>query len=194
MDSISDLDEVEYSKEEMADFEKLYEQSLTEITEGQIVEGRVINISQIGVAVDIGFKSEGVIPAEEFDDLDKVNPGDVIKVYLESVEGEDGNLLLSKRKADFLNTWEDVKKIYAEQTLVKGRCLRRVKGGIVVDLMTIDAFLPGSQIDVYPVRDFDALIGKTMDFKIVKLNEQRKNVVLSRKIILEINYLIEKTD
>ncbi|MCK5759962.1 MAG: 30S ribosomal protein S1, partial [Candidatus Delongbacteria bacterium] len=106
-------------------------------------------------------------------------------VFLEAVEGRRGELILSKRKADFLKIWEEVRVIHDDQTIVQGKCLRRVKGGIVVDLMGIDAFLPGSQIDVYPVRDFDALIGETMEFKIVKLNEQRKNVVLSRKIILQ---------
>ena len=141
--------------------------------------------AQLGVAVDIGFKSEGVISSEEFDDIDNFNPGDSIRVYLESVEGKDGKLVLSKKKADFLAVWEDIRKFHNEQSIIKGKCLRRVKGGIVVDVLGIDAFLPGSQIDVYPVRDFDALISQTMEFKIVKLNEQRKNIVLSRKIILE---------
>ena len=185
VDNISELEDNEYTAEELKELEAMFEDSMTEITPGQIVEGKVINISPAGVAVDIGFKSEGVIDIEEFDDLEAINPGDKIEVYLESVEGEDGNLDLSKKKADFLKVWEEVKRIYEEQSIVKGKCLRRVKGGIVVDLMSIDAFLPGSQIDVYPIRDFDALIGQTMDFKVVKLNEQRKNVVLSRKIILE---------
>jgi len=195
VDSIDMLDEHEYTKEQLAELESLYDQSMTEIKEGQIVEGRIINISPIGVAVDIGFKSEGVIAADEFDDLDSVNPGDIIEVYLESVEGDDGSLKLSKRKAEFLKLWESVKKIFDDQSIVKGKCMRRVKGGIVVDLMGIDAFLPGSQIDVYPVRDFDALINQSLEFKIVKLNEQRKNVVLSRKIILEtdLNERREKT-
>ena len=105
------------------------------------------------------------------------------------------SLKISKKKADFLKIWEDVKKYHDEQTIVKGKCLRRVKGGIVVDMLGIDAFLPGSQIDVYPIRDFDSLIGQTLEFKIVKLNEQRKNIVLSRKIILErdLNERKEKT-
>ena len=195
VDSIEELDEKEYSMEEYAEMEEMYEGSLTEIKEGEIVEGKVIRISPIGVAVDIGFKSEGIIPSDEFDDLEALNPGEMIEVYLEAVEGEDGNLKISKKKADFLKIWEDVKKYHDEQTIVKGKCLRRVKGGIVVDMLGIDAFLPGSQIDVYPIRDFDSLIGQSLEFKIVKLNEQRKNIVLSRKIILErdLNERKEKT-
>jgi len=195
IDDISELDEKEYSSAEIDEMDLMYADSMTEIKEGEIVDGKVINISQVGVAVDIGFKSEGVIPSDEFDSLETVNPGDIISVFLEAVEGKDGNLSLSKRKADFLKIWEEIKTIKDDETIVKGKCLRRVKGGIVVDVMSIDAFLPGSQIDVYPVRDFDALIGQTLEFRIVKINELRKNVVLSRKIILEndLNERREKT-
>ena len=185
VDDINELYEEEYTKEQIEEMESLLATSMIDIKEGEIIEGRIVNINQVGVAVDIGFKSEGMIDLDEFDDLDSIKRGDAISVFLESVEGRRGELILSKRKADFLKIWEEVKIIHDEQTIVQGKCLRRVKGGIVVDLMGIDAFLPGSQIDVYPVRDFDALIGETMEFKIVKLNEQRKNVVLSRKIILQ---------
>ncbi len=185
VDDIKELEETEYSNDEIKDMDELYEQTMTEITEGEIVEGKVVNVSQVGVAVDIGFKSEGIIDRDEFEDLDKINIGDTISVFLEAVEGEDGSLRLSKGKADFLKIWEDIRNVYEKGEIVQGKCMRRVKGGIVVDLMSVDAFLPGSQIDVYPVRDFDSLIGKSMDFKIVKLNESRKNIVLSRKIILE---------
>ncbi|MBN2789820.1 MAG: 30S ribosomal protein S1 [Candidatus Delongbacteria bacterium] len=185
VDDISELYEEEYTKEQIEEMESLLSTSMLDIKEGEIIEGRIVNINQVGVAVDIGFKSEGMIELDEFDDLNSIKRGDTISVFLESVEGRRGELILSKRKADFLKIWEEVRIIHDEQTIVQGKCLRRVKGGIVVDLMGIDAFLPGSQIDVYPVRDFDALIGETMDFKIVKLNEQRKNVVLSRKIILQ---------
>ncbi|MDA3839443.1 MAG: 30S ribosomal protein S1 [Candidatus Delongbacteria bacterium] len=185
VDDINDLYEEEYTTEEIEEMESLLATSMIDIKEGEIIEGKIVNINQVGVAVDIGFKSEGMIGLDEFDDLDSIKRGDMISVFLEAVEGRRGELVLSKRKADFLKIWEEVRIIYDEQTIVQGKCLRRVKGGIVVDLMSIDAFLPGSQIDVYPVRDFDALIGETMEFKIVKLNEQRKNVVLSRKIILQ---------
>jgi small subunit ribosomal protein S1 len=185
LDDVSQLETEEYSQDQISEMHAFYDSSLNDIKRGEVVDGKIINISPIGVAVDIGFKSEGVISSEEFDDIDNFNPGDSIRVYLESVEGKDGKLVLSKKKADFLAVWEDIRKFHGDQTIIKGKCLRRVKGGIVVDVLGIDAFLPGSQIDVYPVRDFDALIGQTMDFKIVKLNEQRKNIVLSRKIILE---------
>ncbi|HQO09943.1 MAG TPA: 30S ribosomal protein S1 [Clostridiales bacterium] len=185
IDNINDLKEEEYSEAQKQEMLAMYDTSLTEIKEGEIVEGRIVNIGPTGVAVDIGFKSEGLIPLDEFDDIKSLNRGDTISVFLESVESAGGNLDLSKRKADFMMVWVQVQKVYEEQTIVQGKCLRRVKGGIVVDLFGIEAFLPGSQIDVYPVRDFDALIGNTMDFKIVKLNELRKNIVLSRKIILE---------
>jgi small subunit ribosomal protein S1 len=185
VDSVSELEESEYTEAQREEMLSMYDSSLTEIREGEIIEGKIVNIGPTGVAVDIGFKSEGLIPLDEFDDIKSLNRGDIISVYLESVESAGGNLDLSKRKADFMRIWEQVQKVYDEQTIVQGTCVRRVKGGIVVDLFGIEAFLPGSQIDVYPVRDFDALIGQTMDFKIVKLNELRKNVVLSRKIILE---------
>ena len=194
IDNINDLKEEEYSEAQKEEMLAMYDSSLTEIKEGEIVEGRIVNIGPTGVAVDIGFKSEGLIPLDEFDDIKSLNRGDVISVFLESVESAGGNLDLSKRKADFMMVWEQVQKVYEEQTIVQGKCLRRVKGGIVVDLFGIEAFLPGSQIDVYPVRDFDALIGNTMDFKIVKLNELRKNIVLSRKIILEKDLNLRKDE
>jgi len=185
VDDINSLQDEEYTEAQKQEMSDLYDSSLKEIKEGEIIEGKIVNIGPTGVAVDIGFKSEGLIPLDEFDDIKALNRGDMISVFLESVESSGGNLDLSKRKADFMKVWEQVQNVYDEQTIVQGKCLRRVKGGIVVDLFGIEAFLPGSQIDVYPVRDFDALIGQTMDFKIVKLNELRKNIVLSRKIILE---------
>jgi len=185
VDDINSLQDEEYTEAQKQEMSDLYDSSLKEIKEGEIIEGKIVNIGPTGVAVDIGFKSEGLIPLDEFDDIKSLNRGDIISVFLESVESSGGNLDLSKRKADFMRIWEQVQKVHDEQSIVQGTCLRRVKGGIVVDLFGIEAFLPGSQIDVYPVRDFDALIGQTMDFKIVKLNELRKNIVLSRKIILE---------
>lgn len=184
VDSIEALQEMEYSLDDTKEYEEMYDNSLTEIKQGVVVEGKVVNINPAGIAIDIGFKSEGIIPIEEIDNIEDINLGDIMFVYLESVEGKDGNPLLSKKKADFLTVWEEIKRLHEDGTIVKGKCLRRVKGGIVVDIKGIDAFLPGSQIDVYPIRDFDALINQTLDMKIVKINEQRKNIVLSRKVIL----------
>jgi small subunit ribosomal protein S1 len=174
-----------YSEEDYRKFSDLYSRTLKDIDEGQIVTGRVLAISNQEVVVDIGFKSEGTIPLEEFGMPPDVKVGDKVDVFLDSMEDADGQLILSKRKADFMRTWDRVIDIHNEGSTIKGRCARRIKGGIVVDLMGVDAFLPGSQIDVKPVRDFDALIGQTFDFKIVKVNKLRKNIVVSRRAILE---------
>ncbi len=171
--------------EDLSDLEELYEQSLVDIREQQIVAGRIIAISDKEVAVDIGFKSEGVVSMDEFDDPGSLKVGDEIEVYLESVEDSDGQLSLSKRKADFMRVWDRVKGVYAADGIIRGRCTRRIKGGMVVDLGGVDAFLPGSQIDVRPVRDFDAIIGTEMDFKILKINDLRKNIVVSHKVLKE---------
>ena len=174
-----------YSPEERKDLEKLYSETLTEIKEGEIVSGKIIAISEKEIAVDIGFKSEGILAIEEFDDPSELKVGDAIDVYLDSVEDSEGQLMLSKRKADFMRVWERVKTVYAEDGIIRGRCTRRIKGGMVVDLGGVDAFLPGSQIDVRPVRDFDAIIGTEMDFRILKINDLRKNIVVSHKVLKE---------
>ena len=179
--------EVEYDDEETSFMSKLYEDTMKQIKPGEIIAGKVVSISEKEVAVDIGFKSEGTVPIEEFEDPTALNIGDTIEVFLEDIEDQDGQLVLSKRKADFARVWETIMDLYQRGETVKGRCNRRIKGGIVVDVMGIDAFLPGSQIDVHPVRDFDAWIGETCDFRIVKVNETRKNIVLSRKVLIEEN-------
>jgi len=181
------IEEKEYSDEEYSEYLKLYEETLKEINEGEIVTGRILSISNKEITVDIGFKSEGTIPASEFDSLENLRVGDEIEVFLDSVEDKDGQLVLSKKKADFTRVWEKLMEKYEKSEVIEGRCLRRIKGGIVVDLMGIDAFLPGSQIDVRPIRDFDAFIGQTLPFKIVKVNNLRKNIVVSRRALIEGN-------
>lgn len=184
--SLADLEEAEKEAHEaFADLETLYNESLTEINENEIVTGKIIAISEKEVAVDIGFKSEGSVPIEEFDDPASLKVGDTIDVFLDSVEDSEGMLSLSKRKADFMRVWERVKNVYASDGIIRGRCVRRIKGGMVVDLGGVDAFLPGSQIDVRPVRDFDAIISTEMDFKILKINDLRKNIVVSHKVLKE---------
>ncbi|MBU1652965.1 30S ribosomal protein S1, partial [bacterium] len=184
--SLADLEEEsEYDSEETAFMSKLYEDTMQQIKSGEIIAGRVISISDRDVALDIGFKSEGTVPIDEFEDPDSLNIGDEIEVFLEDIEGQDGQLVLSKRKADFVRVWGEIIEIYERGETIKGRCIRRIKGGIVVDVRGIDAFLPGSQIDVHPVRDFDAWISQICEFRIVKVNEQRKNIVLSRKVLIE---------
>ena len=175
----------EYTESEHRDMMKLYEGSLGKISEGEIVKGRIVAIGENDVSVDIGFKSEGVVSLGEFSKPDELKLGEEIEVFLESVENKDGQLVLSRKRADFMRVWERVTKAFDTGEVIQGRCVRRIKGGIVVDLLGIDAFLPGSQIDVRPVRDFDAFIGRTLDFRVVKINQPSENVVVSHKVLVE---------
>jgi small subunit ribosomal protein S1 len=174
-----------YSDAEFKKFADLYDRTLRDISEGQVVDGRVLAITDKDVLVDIGFKSEGVVPLEEFENPSEVKIGDHVEVFLDTIEDTDGQLVLSKKKANFVRIWDKVIDYHERGETIEGKCVRRIKGGIVVDLMGVDAFLPGSQIDVKPIRDFDALIGKTFTFKIVKVNKLRKNIVVSRRALLE---------
>ncbi|HTY39013.1 MAG TPA: 30S ribosomal protein S1 [Bacteroidota bacterium] len=178
-------EEREYSDAEFQELSKLYEKTMSSISEGEIVKGRVVHIGDSYVAVDIGFKSEGAVPVAEFPNIKELKIGEEVEVFLESVENKDGQLILSRKRADFMRVWERVVKAFDTGEVLKGRCMRRTKGGIVVDLLGIDAFLPGSQIDVRPVRDFDAFIGKEMDFRVVKVNHPSENVVVSHKVLVE---------
>ena len=175
----------DYSDEDFSNFIKLYEETLSDFVEGQLITGKISAISEKEVAIDIGFKSEGVISIDEFFDPKAIKIGDDIEVFLDNVEDKDGQLVLSKKKADFMRVWERVLAAHTSGEIIQGRATRRIKGGIVVDLMGIDAFLPGSQIDVKPIRDFDMFIGKVMDFKVVKVNELRKNIVVSHRVLVE---------
>ncbi|MBK7259835.1 MAG: 30S ribosomal protein S1 [Ignavibacteriae bacterium] len=179
------LDERDYSEAQYDEMLKLYEGTLGKINEGEIIKGRIVTIGDNEVSVDIGFKSEGVVPLAEFSRPDELKVGEEIEVFLESVENKEGQLVLSRKRADFMRVWERVTKAFDTGEVLQGRCVRRIKGGIVVDLMSIDAFLPGSQIDVRPVRDFDVYIGKTMDFRVVKINHPSENVVVSHKVLVE---------
>jgi small subunit ribosomal protein S1 len=182
-----ELDEMEseYTDEEFDAMAKLYEETMSDFSVGQVVVGKVLAVNDKEVSVDIGFKSEGNIPIEEFDDPEDISIGDNIEVFIDDVEDLEGLLVLSKKKADFMKTWDRLIEQYEKGEIIEGKCTRRIKGGIVVDLGGVDAFLPGSQIDVRPIRDFDALIGKTMDFKIVKVNQLRKNIVVSHRVLVE---------
>ncbi|MFQ6618494.1 MAG: 30S ribosomal protein S1, partial [Fidelibacterota bacterium] len=184
-----DLKEIEekpeYTPKEYEEMKKLYNETLKDISEGELIKGRVLSIGEKEVTVDIGFKSEGIIPVEDFDDIESVKIGDEIEILLDRIEDDEGQLVLSKKKADFMRVWERIREAGEKGEIVEGKILRRIKGGMVVDLMGIDAFLPGSQIDVKPIQDFDAYVGQKMEFKIVKINEARKNVVLSRREIIE---------
>jgi small subunit ribosomal protein S1 len=180
---IKDLHKIKESKYQ--DQEKVYESSLKNLSEEQRVIGSIVSISDNEIMMDVGFKSEGIISRDEFEEGETPKIGDQIEVFVDVLEDEEGQMRLSKRKADFMRVWERVRDIYNNNENIEGRITNRIKGGMVVDIMGIDAFLPGSQIDIRPVTDFDSYVGKTFEFKIVKLNDLRKNVVLSRKEILE---------
>jgi small subunit ribosomal protein S1 len=182
-----DLDELEkeYTEQEFDSLARLYEDTMSDFVGGQVVVGKVLAVNDKEVSVDIGFKSEGTIPIEEFNSPEEIMVGDNIEVFIDDVEDTDGMLVLSKRKADFMKAWERLIDQYEKGEIIEGRCTRRIKGGIVVDLGGVDAFLPGSQIDVRPIRDFDALIGQMMEFKIVKVNHMRKNIVVSHRVLVE---------
>jgi len=165
----------------------MYENTLNEIEEKEIVTGRIISIDDKYVVIDIGFKSEGIVAVNEFNNkqLESMAPGDEVDVFLDRVEDKDGQLILSRRKADILQAWEKIEASHTSGEVVEGLIKRRIKGGMVVDLFGIDAFLPGSQIDVRPVRDFDAYVNKTMEFQVVKLNMVAENVVVSHRALIE---------
>ena len=162
-----------------------YEGTFNDISENQIISAKVIGISDSDIMVDIGFKSEGLINRSEFNNKDLPEIGSNIDIFLEKFEDTDGNITLSKYKADFIKRWDELKEFCENAEPVKGKIIKRVKGGLVVDLGVIQAFLPGSQADVQPIKNFDDLINKEFDFQIVKVDELRKNLVVSRKAILE---------
>jgi len=179
------FDEDGYSQEEFSALSKLYGDSFRDVKEGEIIKGTVVRVQQDTVIIDVGFKSEGQIPKDEFSSDEPIKVGAEIEVVLESVEDQEGNLVLSKRRADFLRIWEKVVRAHDTGEIIQGKIVRRIKGGMVVDLMGMEAFLPGSQIDVRPIRDFDVFVGKMMDFKVVKINIPTENVVVSHKVLVE---------
>jgi small subunit ribosomal protein S1 len=172
-------------EEDRKDLQELFDKNLHKFESTDIVKGRILDISSNYVIVDIGFKSEGILPLEEFIDIDKFKVGDEVELFLESAEDVEGNVQVSRRKVYFLRAWDRLMKVFENGEIIQGRIVRRIKGGFVVDLDGVDAFLPGSQVDVKPIRDFDAFVGTMMDLKIVKVNEQRKNIVVSRRAIIE---------
>lgn len=181
--SFNDGKPLENKKENLLSEE--YQGTFNDISENQIISAKVIGISDSDVMVDIGFKSEGLINRSEFNSKDLPEIGSNIDILLEKFEDTDGNITLSKYKADFIKRWEELKHFCDSEEPVKGKVVKRVKGGLVVDLGVIQAFLPGSQADVQPIKNFDDFIGKEFDFQIVKVDEVRKNLVVSRKAILE---------
>ena len=182
-----DPDEETRDPAEYARLCELYERSLRNIVEGEVIEGTVLKVSSSEVIVDVGYKSEGIIPLSEFYDEHgeaAVHPGDTVDVLLERTEDRDGHIVLSREKAEKMKIWDEVEKAYAERKVVLGRVIERIKGGLAVDI-GVRAFLPGSQIDVRPVRNLDSLRGQELRMRVIKVNKKRGNIVLSRKVLIE---------
>ncbi|NIW62292.1 MAG: S1 RNA-binding domain-containing protein, partial [Gemmatimonadetes bacterium] len=179
------FEENEYTLDEYEEMLAMYEETLSEIEEGEIVRATVLRVTENTVVLDVGFKSEGSVTKDEFTDPDELEPGDEVEVFLERLEDDEGRVVLSKKKADFLRVWDKIKKAYEEDDEVPGILKRKIKGGVTVDLMGVDAFLPGSQIALRRVPNVEDLIGNRYSFKIIKLNKRRRNIVVSRRVILE---------
>ncbi len=164
----------------------LYEETFKNLEEGTITEGRIVAVTKDKVVVDIGYKSEGMIQNDQFstEELQNIKVGDRLQVYIEECEDADGNLVLSKEKADKMKIWEELEKLFNDGKSIDGKIVARIKGGMMVDI-GVKAFLPGSQIDLHPVRDLDGLVGRTFPLKIIKINHRRGNVVVSRRVLLE---------
>ncbi|MGE5481196.1 MAG: 30S ribosomal protein S1 [Chloroflexota bacterium] len=186
-DAVTQLLEDGFRNMEISDdqFALLFEKKIATIKEDELVKGRIIAITKDEVHVDIGFKSFGIVPRAELLNAETYQIGDEIDVFIEKIEDSNGKLLLSRRRADFMRIWEDILALFEKQEITRVKILRRIKGGMVVDLMGIEAFLPGSQIDVRPVRDFDGWVGKVIEVKVVKVNHPSENVVVSHKVLLE---------
>ena len=179
------------SKEEL---EKAYDETLNKVSEHQVVDGKVISVDKKEVIVNIGYKSDGIIPASEFRYNPDLKVGDIVEVYVENQEDRKGQLLLSHKKARVSKSWERVNAALDNNEVIQGYVKCRTKGGMIVDVFGIEAFLPGSQIDVHPIRDYDVFVGKTMEFKVVKINQEYRNVVVSHKALIEAELEAQKKE
>ena len=167
------------------DLTKAYDETLNKIQEHQVVEGTVISVDKKEVVVNIGYKSDGIIPPSEFRYNPELKAGDKVEVYVENQEDKRGQLVLSHKKARLQKSWDNINKALENDEVIQGYIKSRTKGGMIVDVFGIEAFLPGSQIDVHPIRDYDVFVGKTMEFKVVKINQEFRNVVVSHKALIE---------
>ena len=175
----------EYSEADRKAMEKLYEDTLTQINEKELINGTIVGITDRDVIVNIGFKSDGLVPLSEFRDTPDLKAGDEVQVYIEEQENANGQLVLSRRKAKIVKAWELIQSALDNDEVIEGFVKRRTKGGLIVDVYGVEAFLPGSQIDVKPIRDFDVFVGKSMEVKVVKINYTNDNVVVSHKVLIE---------
>lgn len=183
-----DLDEKafgNYSDEERAKLEEQYAGTFNQINQGEIVEGIVVSINNKDVVLNIGFKSDGLVALSEFRDLPDLQVGDKVDVFVESQEDANGQLVLSRKRAKTQRSWEEINEALEHDKIIDGYVKSRTKGGLIVDIKGVEAFLPGSQIDIKPIRDYDIYVGKTMEFKVVKINHEFKNVVVSHKVLIE---------
>jgi small subunit ribosomal protein S1 len=183
-----------YSSDEQTKLEGLYEQTLSTIAEREIVKGTIVGFTDKEVVLNIGFKSDGLIQRTEFRDMPDLKVGDVVEVLLENKEDMNGQLVLSRKKAMSERAWDNIMKAQENDEIVNGYVKTRTKGGLVVDVFGIDTFLPGSQIDTKPIKDYDIYVGQTMPFKVVKVNHQFKNVVISHKVLIEEDIEAQKSD
>ena len=170
---------------ETSEEERRYEETLSSINDQEVIEGTVVSKSIREVVVNIGYKSDGIVPVAEFRYNPDLKPGDKIEVYVESKEDSSGQLLLSHKKARLLKSWDRVNEAYDSKEIITGYVKSRTKGGLIVDVFGIEAFLPGSQIDVKPIRDYDVFVDKNMELRVVKINQEYKNVVVSHKALIE---------
>jgi len=174
-----------YTRKKREEMEAMYDDTLTTIEEKELVTGTVVGINDRDVILNIGFKSDGLVSATEFRDLPELKVGDTVEVFIEEQENANGQLVLSRRKAKIVQAWERIKDGYENDNVIEGFVKRRTKGGLIVDIYGVEAFLPGSQIDVKPIRDFDVFVGKAMEVKVVKINYSNDNVVVSHKVLIE---------
>ncbi|MBO0930768.1 30S ribosomal protein S1 [Fibrella aquatilis] len=174
-----------YSAAERESLEQMYDGTLTEVNEKDVVLGTVVGITDREILLNIGFKSDGLVPSSEFRDLPDLKVGDQVDVYVENQEDPNGQLVLSRKKAKVITAWKNIQKALDDDLVIDGFVKRRTKGGLIVDIYGVEAFLPGSQIDVKPIRDFDIYVGKKMEVKVVKINYANDNVVVSHKVLIE---------
>lgn len=175
----------DYTDEEREEMLRLYEKTFNVIKENEVVKGKIVAIHGDDVLIDIGSKSDGRVSVNEFSNPDELTVGNEIEVFLEKIEDREGQLVLSKKKADSIKMWDKIVEVHKNGTIIQGRILRRIKGGYVVDVGGLTAFLPGSQLDTKPIRDYDEYVGKTMDFKVIKINDKIENIIVSHKVIIE---------
>jgi len=183
-----------YSDSDREKLEKMYDGTFSSITKGEIITGTVVNVNSKDVVLNIGFKSDGLVSVSEFRDTPDLKIGDTVEVFVESQEDANGQLVLSRKRAKTQKSWERINSALDNDEIITGFVKSRTKGGLIVDIMGVEAFLPGSQIDIKPIRDYDVYVGKTMEFKVVKINHEFKNVVVSHKVLIEDDLENQKTE